>query len=97
MKKGMLFVLAGLLALYFLIGLLLPALKTGTYQQLVTSNSDATMRIFINEKKWSDWWPGEKKADSLYSFQQVTYRIDKILLNGFNVRILPKLPCKWFP
>lgn len=87
MRKKLLPAVIIILALVAVVIFFIPPVKSGNYQAMVTCNSDATMRIIINEKNWSDWWPGEKKSDSLYTYKNIVYRIDKILLNGFNATL----------
>lgn len=70
-------------AVYFFI----PGTKNESIQTLVTCNDAGIMRIIINESNWQKWWPGEKKSDSIYSFKNTTYKINKVLLNGFDATV----------
>ena len=73
-------------SVYFFI----PGTKNESIQSLVTCNDAGVMRIIINEGKWQTWWPGKKKTDSIYSFKNTTYKIDKVLLNGFDATVYSK-------
>lgn len=76
-------IISGTAAVYFFI----PNIKNETDQLLVTCNDAGAMRIIVNESNWQSWWPGKKKADFLYTYKNFTYRIDKMLLNGFDVTV----------
>lgn len=87
MKNRLLLVFIVLIAALAVSVYFIPPVKTSGYKVLVTCNSAATMRIIVNENNWEKWWPGKKSGQSMYTYQGFTYRIDKILLNGFDATI----------
>jgi hypothetical protein len=78
-----LFVLITAVAFYFYI----PTTKNTHYQTLVNCTEGGATRQIIHKGKWQFWWPGQKKADNDYMYKNYNYRIDKILLNGFEATI----------
>ena len=69
--------------LYFLIS----ANQITGYQTVANCTQTASSRKIIQTEKWKTWWPGEKINDTLYKYQNYTYSIDKILLNGIEITI----------
>ena len=61
--------------------------KSFNYNVSAGSTKSAASRMIINKSKWQFWWPGEKIDDSTYRFQNCTYRIEKLLLNGIKTSI----------
>ncbi len=61
--------------------------KSFNYNVTAGSTKSAVSRMVINKNKWQLWWPGKKIDDSTYSFQNCTYRIEKLLLNGIKTSI----------
>src|ERR1044071_8247049 len=74
-------VIAG--AFYFLI----PFTQNFNYQTTVNCTEAAVTRQIINKGRWQSWWPGQKISDTVYSYQNCNYRIEKILLNGIQATI----------
>ncbi|MBI1780404.1 MAG: hypothetical protein HYR66_03430 [Sphingobacteriales bacterium] len=87
MKNKVLLVFIVLIAALAVSVYFIPPVKTSGYKVLVTCNNAATMRIIVNENNWQKWWPGKKTGQSQYIYQGFTYRIDKVLLNGFDATI----------
>lgn len=71
-------------SLYFLI----PSRQYIKDKIFVNSTQTAVSRFIINVDKWPCWWPGKRIDDSNYSFKNCTYRIEKILLNGFETLVI---------
>jgi len=69
--------------LYFLIS----ANQITGYQTVANCTQTASSRKIIQTEKWKLWWPGEKINDTLYKYQNYTYSINKILLNGIGITI----------
>jgi hypothetical protein len=87
MRKWLLIVclvIPGILCtLYFLI----PTTPNLKYQFTVNCTETGASRHIINKNKWQFWWPGNKSNDTVYSYQNYKYRIDKILLDGFETTV----------
>lgn len=64
--------------------------KTYVFKSNAHCAEASVARQITNKLNWKLWWPGEIKKDSLYYFQSCNYRIDKILLNGFESTIFFK-------
>jgi len=87
MKKGIiilaLVLIASLIAGYFLI----PGSQQFILSTTINCTDEGALRIIQNKEKWQQWWPGEKADKELYSFENARYRINKIMLNGFEATI----------
>ncbi|MEO5649180.1 MAG: hypothetical protein ABIR03_04555 [Ginsengibacter sp.] len=70
-------------SIYFLI----PSHQNVNDKIFVNSTQSAVSRFIINKDEWLCWWPGKKIDDSSYCFKNYTYRIEKILLNGFETLV----------
>ncbi len=68
---------------YFII----PSTKKTIYLTSTTATETSVSRQLSNKAKWPLWWPGKKINDTLYRFQDCNYRIEKILLNGFETTV----------
>jgi len=87
MKRGItilaLLILAAFIAGYFLIS---------KSQQFILSTDmnctdEGATRLVQNKEKWNLCWPGEKEGNDLYTFKNYHYRINKIMLDGFEATI----------
>lgn len=87
MKKWILifclFILVIVIGLYFFI----PGNKTITFQTIAGSTEDGVSRIMLDKNNMQQWWPGEKKNDSLYSYKDCTYMVNKIIADGIEATI----------
>lgn len=87
MKKWLILILGIIIASLITLHFALPATQTDTFQITFACPPQAVTRQIINKEKWHNWWPGKKINDSVYSFENYNYRIEKILLNGFHTTI----------
>ncbi len=89
MKKilAVLFVVIILLISFYL---LISSSKSYIFERVAKCAEPAVARQITNKLNWNKWWPGEIKNDSLYYFENCRYRIDKILLNGFQATVFYK-------
>ncbi len=88
MKKIVL-VLSALLVLFVAgIYFFIPVSENFTYAVSTDCTNAAIQRFFLNKERWQQWWPGQKKEDQHYSYNGFTYRINKILLNGFDATVM---------
>ncbi len=87
MKKGVLIftlvLLVSVLAGYFLI----PGSSQFILSSTVNCTDEGALRIIQNKEKWKRWWPGGKTGPELYSFKNDQYRINKIMLDGFDATV----------
>lgn len=85
MKKWILVVCFFMLVLAVSFYILIP---TQNFNNQITVNctESAIIRKIADQKKWL-WWPGNKINDSIYSFKDYNYKIEKILLNGINTTV----------
>jgi hypothetical protein len=87
MKKwGFLFLFAVLLFL-IIVYLVLPRIQNSNIEAKIKCAETAAARQIVNKEKWQSWWPGEKNGEKSYSYNGCTYRIDKLLLNGFETTV----------
>lgn len=87
MKKWIVIICLLITGITFALYFLLTKTKSLNYNASVSSTKSAVSRLVINKSNWQFWWPGGKIDDSTYSFQNCTYRIEKVLLNGFKASI----------
>ena len=87
MKKWIVIVCLFILTITSILYFLIPTSQNLTYQTIINCTEGGAARQITNKDKWQLWWPGQKLNDTLYTFQTYTYRIDKILLNGFETTI----------
>jgi len=71
-------------AAYFFI----PTQQTFIYGINVNCTEDGANRYVIQKDKWQRWLPGDKKEDQFYSYRNIQYRFDKILLNGIEATVI---------
>ncbi len=90
MKKRMVIIGLLIIAVIGVIYFFIPAKEDFSYESTVNCTEEAATRYLVNKNKWQQWWPGEKKAEHLYSYKNCEYRITKLLLNGFEVTISNK-------
>jgi hypothetical protein len=84
MKKWLLWLLVIIAGIFVFAFFALPAEQTDTFETTFACPPPAVTRQIINKEKWANWWPGKKINDSTYSYKNDTYKIQKILLNGFQ-------------
>ena len=53
----------------------------------VKATDDAVRRHFIDKKLWGKWFPAKQINDSIFQFDNCTYRIHKLMLNGFETSV----------
>lgn len=58
-----------------------------TDEIIISCTQDGAARKIVDKDKWKQWWPGNKQNENIYSFGHYNYRIDKILLNGFETTV----------
>lgn len=84
-KVFVLFIALIILVISFYI--FLPSNKNFVFASFARCAEPSVARQITNKHIWKLWWPGEIKNDTLYNYQNCTYRIDKILLNGFQATV----------
>jgi len=72
-----------LFAFYFYI----PSTKNTLFKTLVNCTEGGATRQIIHKNKWQFWWPGQKVKDDMYTYKNNNFRIDKMILNGFETTI----------
>ncbi len=70
-------------AVYFFI----PTKQVFTYAITVNCTEEGGNRYIVQKDKWPHWLPGEKKENQFYSYKNIQYRFDNILLNGIEATI----------
>ncbi len=83
MKKLLMIVFA-LIALVAVLGFLLPSEQKITHSVTVDCPVEAPTRLVSNPAKWIAWWPGAQLNDTAYTSGQTLFKIQKVLLNGFQ-------------
>lgn len=78
-----LFILAILIGIFFFI----PTHKAIEYQTTISCTKNGAGRIMLNKDKWELWWPGQKKNNTVYSYKNCSYRVDKILVSGIEMTV----------
>jgi hypothetical protein len=87
MKKWFIIIVLILIAFMAGIYLLIPRTNIFSYETVVNCTPNGATRQIVNSDKWKLWWPGKSKNENVYSFKECDYRIDKILLDGFEATI----------
>ena len=88
MKKWILVLCFFILAMISTFYVLVPATKAFTFGTAVACTEKGAERLVTNKDRWQAWWPGKKTGNNIYSYEGCNYRIDKIMLNGFETTIL---------
>lgn len=70
--------------------LLIPSVEHFKYATSASCSNLAMQRFIINRERWKQWWPGQQKNEHTFSYNSTSYRIDKILLNGFEATAFDK-------
>lgn len=87
--KKLLLTISALLVLFIAgIYFFIPAAETFTCSVSADCTNAALQRFIVNKERWQQWWPGEKKEGQVYIHNNLNYRINKILLNGFEATII---------
>ena len=71
-------------AVYYFI----PTQQTFNYGITINCTEDGANRYVIQKDKWQSWLPGDKKDNEFYSYQNIQYRFNNILLNGIETTII---------
>lgn len=87
MKKWLIAVLLFVIVVLGASWFLIPAEEVFTCSESTHCPAVAVQRILINKDTWKQWWPGQKKNDSVYSFRGYDYAISKIYFNGFDANL----------
>ncbi len=70
-------------AIYFI-----PKQQTLIYGINVNCTEDGANRFVVQKNKWPRWLPGDKKNNEFYSYKNIQYRFDNILLNGVEATVI---------
>jgi DNA gyrase inhibitor GyrI len=57
------------------------------FASVANCTQSAAARLIVSKDNWKHWWPGEQANDSIYRYKELNYKIDKILLYGFEATI----------
>lgn len=87
MKKWILFFCLFLLVLTASVYFFIPAKQNFSYATVIANSKEGTSRILFDKDKWQTWWPGRKENDTVYSYKNYNYRINKIMLNSLDITI----------
>lgn len=87
MKKLLLVLFIVLIVATGSIFIFIPTTQYLNYTTSLNCNESGANRFILNKDKWQSWWPGQKKDDTTYLYKNYNYRIDQILLNGFEATI----------
>lgn len=87
MKKGIIVLALVLVALFIAGYFLIPGSQQFILSTTVNCTDEGALRTIQNKEKWQQWWPEEKADKELYSFKNDQYRINKIMLDGFDATI----------
>lgn len=68
--------------------ILIPSRINFTYSTKADCTETAATRMIIKNKEWDRWWPGVRKDSNYFNFKDTEFKIDKILLNGFQATII---------
>lgn len=85
MKKWILISCVIILLVITILYFLIPTAQDFSYQVTVNCPEPAVARQITNNNKWA-WWPG-KKEDSMYTYKNYNYKIEKILYNGIEATV----------
>jgi hypothetical protein len=87
MKKWFIIICIFSLSVISMLYFLIPSNQNTNYQTTVNCTESGISRLMLNEENWQIWWPGQKVNDTLYTYQNYNYRIDKILMNAIELSI----------
>ncbi len=87
MKKWILIVSLFVALITSILYFLIPSNKNTGCKVIVNCTESGAARKITNVKNWQLWWAGKKINDTLYTHQNFTYRIDRMLLNGIETTI----------
>ena len=81
MKKGYIFLITTTILIALL--MLIPSKRQHTETITIACPPDAVTRFIVFNHQWKKWWPGQQTNDSTFVFQNASYTVKTILLNGF--------------
>lgn len=87
MKKKIFVGLLIIIGIVSFISVLIPsALPVGATVP-VSSSSAASSRLLFDTKEWKKWWPGTISGDTLFTYNENHFTIQKLTLNNLEVQI----------
>jgi len=57
------------------------------FAAVANCTQSAAARLIVSKDNWKRWWPGQQGNDSFYRYKGLNFKIDKILLYGFEATI----------
>jgi len=57
------------------------------FAAVANCTQSAAARLIVSKDNWKRWWPGQQANDSFYRYKGLNFKIDKILLYGFEATI----------
>ena len=87
MKRQLVIISLLVMAVIITLYLLIPTNHNFTYQTTVNCTEPAVARQITDINKWDLWWPGQKTSETIYSYKDHNYKIEKVLLNGFEATV----------
>ena len=82
--KKVAFIVIGLLLITGAIGFFIPKVYESNSSKNIDIAPEAAFRIFGNYKKTA-WWPGPKKGDSIFVFNDHEFYMKNYLINTINL------------
>ena len=82
--KKIAFIIIGLLVIILITGLFIPKVYESNTTKNIDIAPEAAFRIFGNYQKTA-WWPGSKKADSIFVFNDHEFYMKNYLINSINL------------
>lgn len=87
MKKIISWLVILFLLVFIFIYLNIPSARNISLSAFVHCTETGASRQILYLNKWQRWWPGAKKKEGIYTFNDFDYHINKIVLNGFKTTI----------
>ncbi len=66
---------------------MIPSVITAGATTPVSATNAATTRLLYDAKEWKKWWPGEITGDSIFTYHDYEYSIEKLTFNHLEVNI----------
>src|ERR1700754_4473529 len=85
MKKTILIILAIAFIIVTGVYFLIPSPLKITNRITIEASDAIASKFLIHENEWPKWWPGTKTNDRLFSYNGVTFHIDKTTNSGVNL------------
>jgi hypothetical protein len=85
--KRLLIIVFALVVAVFATGFFLPKEKLFTKTVNAVLPFDGISRAIVNKDQWKNWWPGTVINDSILSYQETSFTIHLLLLNGFQASV----------